>query len=277
MQNIAFESPKPKPSVVTAEQYLSNHNVELYFADAVKQLLEFKSENVRLDPSVFLHEYFSSVNNGTHTLFRDYYFVSATPRNRSSFLKNFWDMFKHMATNGDLLNIKDFHSLVCLLCPDFSYDILQRTVKIVLLDDSSDCLMSFSDFIYAFQFQFYYLEFIDKCQVIYSKIQNYNTEQCVDAFNSLDLDEEQETQSKPKSDDVSINAKAFLEAVKRELYMKRFAIKFSLPPEYALHEILGIVSHVTFYGFLMALTKSSIVNKSVGVLPERVVINGNTD
>lgn len=56
----------------------------------------------------------------------------------------------------DLLSIRDYYSLVNLLCTDFPYELLQKTAKIVLIDDAHDCLISFTDFLYAFQVQLYF-------------------------------------------------------------------------------------------------------------------------
>ena len=36
------------------------------------------------------------------------------------------------------------------------------------MDDASDCLMWFADFIYAFKLQLYYDEFIDKCLEVFT-------------------------------------------------------------------------------------------------------------
>ena len=57
---------------------------------------------------------------------------------------------------GELLSVKEYHSLLCLLCYDFPLDMVQKTARIVLMDDALDCLMAFPDFLYAFQIQFYY-------------------------------------------------------------------------------------------------------------------------
>ena len=35
-------------------------------------------------------------------------------------------------------------------------EMVQRSARVVLLDDALDCLMSFVDFLYAFQIQFFY-------------------------------------------------------------------------------------------------------------------------
>ena len=56
----------------------------------------------------------------------------------------------------ELLSVKEYHSLLCLICPDFPLEIVQRAARIVLMDDALDCLMSFIDFLYAFQIQLYF-------------------------------------------------------------------------------------------------------------------------
>ncbi|TMS05624.1 UPF0705 protein C11orf49-like protein [Larimichthys crocea] len=48
--------------------------------------------------------------------------------------------------------------------------VLSLSSRIVLMDDAIDCLMSFSDFLYAFQLQFYYQEFLDSVLMIYQDL-----------------------------------------------------------------------------------------------------------
>ena len=55
-----------------------------------------------------------------------------------------------------LLNVKEYHSLLCLLCPDFPMEVVQKTAGISFMEDALDSLTSFADFIYAFQIQFYF-------------------------------------------------------------------------------------------------------------------------
>ncbi|KAJ8299446.1 hypothetical protein KUTeg_023506 [Tegillarca granosa] len=70
----------------------------------------------------------------------------------------------------NLLSIQEYHSLLSLLCSDFPFEPVQKTARIILLDDAMDCLISFGDFIYAFQVQFYYEEFLDKCHELYQSL-----------------------------------------------------------------------------------------------------------
>lgn len=155
---------------LTAEQYLAKYHVLTYLQDAVAQLLEHKEENPRVIPARFLSDYFRSVVQGNHTLFREYNYIKKTPHNIASFIRVFWKCFRHIGRNGDLLSAKEYHSLVCLLCPDFPFEPVQKTARIILMEDAMDCLMSFPDFLYAFQTQFFYEEFIEKLQSTYQAL-----------------------------------------------------------------------------------------------------------
>lgn len=61
-----------------------------------------------------------------------------------------WNLF------SDLLTIREYYALVSIICNDFPYEILQKTARIVLIDDAHDCLIAFIDFVYSFQLQLYY-------------------------------------------------------------------------------------------------------------------------
>ncbi|XP_065070678.1 centriolar satellite-associated tubulin polyglutamylase complex regulator 1-like isoform X2 [Rhopilema esculentum] len=114
---------------LTAEEYLEKHHIAVYFEDAITQLLEYSEENIKVNPAKFFHDYFTSVKRGEHTLLRDYSFIISTPHNRSSFIRSFWKCFRPIGNNGGLLNVKEYHSLVCLMCPDFPFDVLQKTAR----------------------------------------------------------------------------------------------------------------------------------------------------
>ena len=67
------------------------------------------------------------------------------------------------------MSVKEYHSLVLLVCPDFPLDIIQKIGKIILIDDAKDCLIAFLDFIFTFQFQVFYegmVKFLMLCYVI---------------------------------------------------------------------------------------------------------------
>ncbi|KAG9335591.1 hypothetical protein JZ751_004429 [Albula glossodonta] len=64
----------------------------------------------------------------------------------------------------------EYSSLLQLLCPDFPVEMVQKAARIVLMEDAMDCPMCFADFLYAFQIQFYFEEFLDSIAVIYQDL-----------------------------------------------------------------------------------------------------------
>ncbi|XP_065070677.1 centriolar satellite-associated tubulin polyglutamylase complex regulator 1-like isoform X1 [Rhopilema esculentum] len=242
---------------LTAEEYLEKHHIAVYFEDAITQLLEYSEENIKVNPAKFFHDYFTSVKRGEHTLLRDYSFIISTPHNRSSFIRSFWKCFRPIGNNGGLLNVKEYHSLVCLMCPDFPFDVLQKTARIILMDDAMDCLMSFSDFLYGFQLQFFFETFLDKCSEIYQEVLKDTGRQLSNA------------DGKPANNIDGINSKQYMNRISGTIYRKQLDSIFSCPPEAAIQEMLHSVNRVSFYGFLMALTKNSAVNACIGILPDK--------
>ncbi|RXM28851.1 UPF0705 protein C11orf49-like [Acipenser ruthenus] len=75
-------------------------HVPFYIEDALSQLLEHKEEYTQFGIVRFFADYFNSVRNGNHILFREFSFVKATPHNRSSFLRAFWRSFRQIGKNG---------------------------------------------------------------------------------------------------------------------------------------------------------------------------------
>lgn len=248
---------------MTAERYLTKHHVLLYMEDSIAQLLESREENPRLNPIKILSDYFTALRDGNHTMFREYQFIRLTPHNRASFVKLFWKCYKQIGKKGDLLSIQEYHALITLLCSDFPFEIVQKTARIILLDDALDCLISFSDFIYAFQVQFYYEEFLDKCLEIYQSMM--------------------QTHSSPRNpvvvpsgtDDTKIHANHLpgdgVDAMQyfRAVYPLCDRMSYSTPPAEALKEILFNVPRISFYGFLMAIAKSDAINEHIGRLPPK--------
>jgi hypothetical protein len=54
----------------------------------------------------------------------------------------------------DSINIHEYQSLILLLCYDFPVDIVTNSLKAISSEDNLTGL--FKDFLYSFQFQFYY-------------------------------------------------------------------------------------------------------------------------
>ncbi|XP_008103141.1 centriolar satellite-associated tubulin polyglutamylase complex regulator 1 isoform X3 [Anolis carolinensis] len=208
---------------------------------------------------------FSSVGQGTHILFREFSFVQATPHNRASFLRTFWRCFRTVGKNGDLLTAKEYHCLLQLLCPDFPLDLTQKAARIVLMDDAVDCLMSFSDFLFAFQIQFYYSEFLESVAAIYQELltgKNPNTVIVPTSSSGQHRSRQALTESSPLD---GVEALVFYQCL--ESLCDRS--KYSCPPSAVIKEILSSMQRLTFYEFLMALAKHQGINRALGALPDK--------
>lgn len=272
---------------LAADQYLAKYHVLTYLQDAISQLLEHKEENPRVIPARFLSDYFKSVVEGNHTLFREYSYIQKTPHNKASFIQVFWKCFRHIGKNGDLLSAKEYHSLICLLCPDFPLEPVQKTARIILMEDAIDCLMSFADFLYAFQTQFFYEEFIEKLHSTYQALLSgtYRPGQIVVAVPTLSGPPQHKsqipvasstTQDEGLSNSIDgVDVRSFLEAVLQILHTSNNA--FSCPPADVIKDLLSCVDRVTFYGFLISLAKHEGVNASIGTLPDKSAIMEETD
>lgn len=243
---------------LTAEKYISKHHIDIYFEDAVKQMLICKSDNLKIKPDSFLHQYFLSLKHGTHTLYREYEFVCATPWNRASFVKTLCLSFHRFHSSGHLLRIEDYLSLICLLCPDFNNEIVQKTAKLVLLEQESvaEGRISFTDFIYAFQFQFYYNEFIEKCDELFQT--------CINP--TADSTEEQNRV-------VDVKASDFLQAIRTDIYNKN--VDFALPPEDVIVNTIRNNTRVKLVTFLMQLARCKDISESIGGLSETLLAEGH--
>ncbi|XP_031226864.1 UPF0705 protein C11orf49 homolog isoform X2 [Mastomys coucha] len=246
-------------------EYLAQRHVLTYMEDAVCQLLENREDISQYGIARFFTEYFNSVCQGTHILFREFSFIQATPHNRASFLRAFWRCFRTVGKNGDLLTMREYHCLLQLLCPDFPLELTQKAARIVLMDDAMDCLMSFSDFLFAFQIQFYYSEFLESVAAIYQDLLSGKNPNTVIVPTSSSAQHRQ----RPALGDASM-----LDGVEASLFYQRLENlcdrhKYSCPPPALVKEILSNVQRLTFYGFLVALSKHHGINQALGALPDK--------
>ncbi|KAK6192437.1 hypothetical protein SNE40_003906 [Patella caerulea] len=260
---------------MSAEKYLTKHNILVYLEDAVTQLLEHREENSKVNSVKFLTDYFSSVRDGNHTMFREYSFIHSTPHNRASFVRLFWKCYRQIGKKGDLLSIQEYHSLLGLISPDFPFDVVKKTARIILIDDALDCLISFSDFIYAFQAQLYYEEFLEKCSAKYqSLLQSFCSPRDPVVVPTSGSEEATVHQSSgQRSEDV--DSMHFFRAI----YPLCDRIEYSSPPISSLKEILFNVPRISFYGFLISIAKSESINAHIGRLPPKMELleGGDTE
>uniref|UniRef100_A0A1A8RZP0 Centriolar satellite-associated tubulin polyglutamylase complex regulator 1 n=2 Tax=Nothobranchius TaxID=28779 RepID=A0A1A8RZP0_9TELE len=255
-------------TAVPAERYLADSQVLFYLTDAVTQLLEHKEEYTQFGLIRYFAEYFSSVKNSNHVLFREFNYIRATQHNRASFIRVFWRCFRQIGKSGDLLSVPEYRSLLQLLCPDFPLEVVQSTARIVLTDDATDCLMSFSDFIYAFQLQFYYQEFLDSVLEIYLDLlagKSPNTvivptsssiEQLLSA--TVEDNDKEEQQTGVDSSTLSQCVDALCDR-----------INYSHPSRSCVRDILEQTDRVTYSGLLVSLAEHESINQTIGALPSR--------
>ncbi|XP_010750755.2 centriolar satellite-associated tubulin polyglutamylase complex regulator 1 isoform X2 [Larimichthys crocea] len=254
---------------VPVDEYLADSNVLFYLSDAVTQLLEHKEEYTQFGVIRYFAEYFSSVKNSNHILFREYNYIRATPHNRASFIRVFWRCYRQIGKSGDLLSMLEYRSLLQLLCPDFPAEMVQSAARIVLMDDAIDCLMSFSDFLYAFQLQFYYQEFLDSVLMIYQDLLSGKspntvivpTSTSIEQLPSVaaeDIDREEQQQDGVEPSTLAQCIDALCDRFKR-----------SHPPRSCMREALEQTDKVSYYSFLMSLAKHEAINQTVGVLPSK--------
>jgi len=239
---------------------MNKHQIKFYLEDAICQLLENRDETGKSNPAKFLSDYFYSVHNGDHILFREYNYLQATQYNRKHLIKMIWSCFRNVSTEGsELLSVQEYHSLITLICFDFPLEVVQNTFKIVLMEDASDCFMSFVDFLYALQIQVVYEEFVK-----YTK----------EVFDQLQVDDKVGSSSANNSDtslatyqQEDLDSKVFLEALK--MFYSKMKTTFSSPSINLFEKELLKTNKITFYSFLTSLSKNQQINQEIGVLPER--------
>ncbi|XP_015818778.1 centriolar satellite-associated tubulin polyglutamylase complex regulator 1 [Nothobranchius furzeri] len=255
-------------TAVPAERYLADSQVLFYLTDAVTQLLEHKEEYTQFGLIRYFAEYFSSVKNSNHVLFREFNYIRATEHNRASFIRVFWRCFRQIGKSGDLLSVPEYRSLLQLLCPDFPLEVVQSTARIVLTDDATDCLMSFSDFIYAFQLQFYYQEFLDSVLEIYLDLLAGKSPNTVIVPTSSSI--EQLLSAKVEDNDkeeqqTGVDSSTLSQCV--DALCDR--INYSHPSRSCVRDILEQTDRVTYSGLLVSLAEHESINQTIGALPSR--------
>ncbi|KAF8784934.1 UPF0705 protein C11orf49 like protein [Argiope bruennichi] len=137
--------------------YLEKHNLLIYLDDAVAQMMSLRIENQanKIKPTKFLKEYFCSVHQGTHILFREYSFISATLYNRLCVMKAVMQIYKPLLYRDDRLNAKEYHCLLQLVWPNFPFDVVQASFKSFETPEQKEEVgASFTEFIRALKSSF---------------------------------------------------------------------------------------------------------------------------
>ncbi|OWK17685.1 hypothetical protein Celaphus_00009368, partial [Cervus elaphus hippelaphus] len=133
------------------------------------------------------------------------------------------------------------------------------------MDDAMDCLMSFSDFLFAFQIQFYYSEFLESVAAIYQDLLSGKNPNTVIVPTSSSGQHRQRPSAGEAGTLEGVEAALFYQCL--ENLCDRH--KYSCPPPALVKEVLSNVQRLTFYGFLVALSKHHGINQALGALPDK--------
>lgn len=261
----------------SAKNYLQRHHVMTYLEDSMMQLLRKKDEDSKTKPFHFLADYFKRVVSGNHVALREYSFTTATPYNQRCFIKLFWDSYRNIAETGQVMTCLEYYSLLRLLCYNFPQDMIHTVSMVIFLDISSDNLVSFSDFAYAFQVCFYYNNFLQKCSEEYycitssSSLRAKSSPIVVPTSESLlkETVSYHDLNNGDKNDCLheNIDPKLFWFSIQHLLAGDNCTM--SIPNPSAVEEAIFCQDTISYYNFVNALVRSDIVNEEIGVLPLR--------
>ncbi|CAL8071431.1 unnamed protein product [Calicophoron daubneyi] len=140
-------------------QYLSHCGIQKYLEDALVQLLKAREIDCSIYSRCFLTNYFGHVRSGSHTILREYSYISATPYNRVAFLLNIWKCYQGMEKR--IMTVEEFYVLIQLLCPDFPQSIMRRTRRTIETNCGRKEWHAFGQLYRIFQFHVFYEEFVN--------------------------------------------------------------------------------------------------------------------
>ena len=283
-------------SQMDPELYLKKHHIMTYIEDVVSFLLERKDEDSKTRPMELLAEYFKSIKNGTHVLFREYSFLASTPHNRVSFVRLFWHSYAEVAIKGDMMPLAEYLSLLRLLCYDFPAEVVQKVGEVLFCHNSMENLVSFPDFLYTFQVVFYYEVFLSQCQSICTDLEKGQTPLSLLGSTVVvsipSFADQNEGASRPTSISGSLSeSSSFLRhqdprqkdehgmQVDLEMFTKAvFNLAYKLrdkepwqrcPSPTVLTEVIGSMQSCSYLDFALAISRSDGINAEIGKLPAR--------
>ncbi|CAF0775645.1 unnamed protein product [Brachionus calyciflorus] len=226
----------------SADNYISRNFIMEYLNDSVEQLLEIKNIDPKIDVLEYFTEYFKTVLEGNHILYRDYTFVSSTPYNRACFVQKFFELFSQFLFREETVNCIEMHSLVMLICVNFPKHIIEKSFNIASNEENSKIL--FKNFVYLFQLQFYYDEFLNDSKEVFENLQN-----------------------KSKSNDsknFDKNLKSFTDSLNRLIDQS----KYSCPSKNIINQVKAeLDDDWDYYKFLNKLALNKSLTKNIGKLP----------
>jgi len=80
---------------LSPKDYLERYHILKYLQDAIGLMVENKAER----PLHFLADYFASIERGVNVLYRSFRYINSTPRNRQSFIQQYYEVYKNISPN----------------------------------------------------------------------------------------------------------------------------------------------------------------------------------
>ena len=267
--------------------YLKKHHVLTYVEDAVTLLLERKDEDSKTKPFELLTDYFKSVRDGSHVLFREHNFISATPHNRRSFIAAFWQSYEAVAGRREPLESVEYHSLLRLLCYNFPMELSQKVSKVLMGNSRIGNAIPFAEFSYVFQIVFYFEKFLGQLEsacggrLSPSSLHTHSSTAVVVplplALNSTDSSRPNTSLGSEKSllhpaTDVwstNISTNVFLQTALELVQLFHKNPGKAAPSVEAVAAAAGEGENTSICGFVLKLSADPLVNSEIGVLPSR--------
>lgn len=269
------------------ETYLRKHHLMTYVEDAVSLLLERKDEDSKTKPFELLTDYFKSVQDGSHILFREHSFVSATPRNRRSFIITFWQSYEQVATQHEVLGTKEYYSLLRLLCFDFPAELCQRVSTVICGHKAMGSEVSFAAFAYTFQVLFYFENYLSQLESVcrdiisgtyHSSLYPHSSATVVVPLPPVSTDASSRPSTAQRSTSTATNdvcgtdisADVFLQAALGLVQRTHERDSGqSCPSAEAVRDALSEVEKLSLNSFVLKLSRSKLVNSEISALPPK--------
>lgn len=262
--------------------YLRKHHLLTYVEDVILLLLSRKDEDPKTKPFELLTDYFKSIRNGSHIVFREYDFISATPHNRKSFIATFWKTYGSVPECSVPMKIIEFHSLLKLLCSDFPLTETQKVPRALFGSDSTSNIISFADFIYTFQVTFYFDYFLRQLETAYPSLLSGSYHPSLysqPSFTAVVVPIPPVSTSQLSDPATQVSSEIFSRAVSSGILLDA-ALGLcqmiaenepgqSCPSQEALREALNGGGELSFHEFVLKLSLSNLVIREIGPLPPK--------
>eukprot|EP00472_Partenskyella_glossopodia_P013099 CAMPEP_0197525068 /NCGR_PEP_ID=MMETSP1318-20131121/10600_1 /TAXON_ID=552666 /ORGANISM="Partenskyella glossopodia, Strain RCC365" /LENGTH=273 /DNA_ID=CAMNT_0043078229 /DNA_START=286 /DNA_END=1107 /DNA_ORIENTATION=+ len=155
---------------LSPKDYLERYHILKYLQDAIGLMVENKAER----PLHFLADYFASIERGVNVLYRSFRYINSTPRNRQSFIQQYYEVYKNISPNEEL-TVDSFHQLLSLLCRDFPYSLVRNASRITMDVKEVPTKGKFREFSLKIFILFFFSEFMNQSALAFRTIDQHAT------------------------------------------------------------------------------------------------------